>query len=153
MSRVSALRHFGLVVLDLEKSLTFYERILNLRVVSRNKEDGFFLDTILGDRNIHLTTVKLASPSGETLLELLDFQSADSVLVQRQVEYFLPGPTHVAFTVENANEAHAAIIQAGCSCLSEPQLSPDERARVFFARDPEGNLLELVQPLKQTGKR
>lgn len=153
MSRVKAIRHFGLVVRDLEKSLAFYEQFLNLRVVSSSREDGDFLDTILAGRNIRLTTVKLAAPTGEALLELLDFQSADPSVkpgAEQRVEYFSPGPTHVAFTVQNVDELHAAIIEAGCLCLSRPQYSPDGKARVFFARDPEGNLLELVQPVEQT---
>jgi lactoylglutathione lyase len=150
-ARVKALRHTGLVVRNLEKSLAFYEGVLGLRVVSENREDSAFLDTILGGENIALFTVKLAAPEGASLLELLHFPNLEPTAAGRRVEYFSPGPTHAAFTVGKAEAAHAAIVEAGGLCLSEPRLAPDGRAWVFFARDPEDNLLELVQPVEQAG--
>jgi len=39
----------------------------------------------------------------------------------------------------------AHLQQAGCEVLGGPVTTPDGKARLFFARDAEGNLLEIVQ--------
>jgi hypothetical protein len=43
--------------------------------------------------------------------------------------------------------AWETLCSEGCVTLSEPVTAPDGKARLFFARDPEGNLMEIVQVL------
>jgi len=57
------------------------------------------------------------------------------------------GIRHVAFTVTDVGASWRRLREGGCQTLSEPVNSPDGKARLFFARDPEGNLLEMVQML------
>jgi len=53
------------------------------------------------------------------------------------------GIRHVAFTVADVEESWRILTETGCETLSEPIVSPDGKAKLFFARDPEGNRLEL----------
>jgi catechol 2,3-dioxygenase-like lactoylglutathione lyase family enzyme len=140
---INSLRHFGIVVSDLNRALDFYQRLLGLSVQRRMDESGEFLDRLLGVSNAHVTTVKLAAGSGPTLLELLDFHSPESQPITRTV--FSQGPTHVAFTVANLSGLYEKLTAEGIRFVSPVQTSPDGRAKVAFCFDPDGNLLELVE--------
>ncbi len=41
-------RHFGIVVRDLERALTFYQQFFDFHILSQNTEEGSFIDSILG---------------------------------------------------------------------------------------------------------
>ena len=47
----------------------------------------------------------------------------------------------------SAETIYEELAKRGCQMLSGPCISPDGKARVFFAKDPEGNYLELVEEL------
>jgi catechol 2,3-dioxygenase-like lactoylglutathione lyase family enzyme len=141
-----SLRHFGIVVRDLDRALEFYCGKLGLTVSRRMKEKGAFLNTVLAASGAKVTTVKLSAPEGSTLLELLQFESPapdDGGMPS----LFRTGATHFALTVQHLIELHKALATGGTPFLSAPKTSPDGLARVAFCRDPEGNLIELVEPL------
>lgn len=54
---------------------------------------------------------------------------------------------HTGIVVRDIEAAWKRLTEAGCDVLSAPVTAPDGKARLFFARDPEGNLMELVQML------
>ena len=45
---MKAVRHFGIVVQDMERALHFYRDLLGLRIKRDMQEEGEFIDTILG---------------------------------------------------------------------------------------------------------
>jgi catechol 2,3-dioxygenase-like lactoylglutathione lyase family enzyme len=143
---IRSLRHFGLVVRDLEASLAFYCDVLGLRVIRRMDEEGAFLDAVLAGNGVRVTTVKLGAESGPTLLELLYFQKPLANEVQVP-SLFQAGPTHFAVTVTDLRAVHETLRDRGAVFLSTPECSPDGRALVCFGRDPEGNLIEFVEEL------
>jgi catechol 2,3-dioxygenase-like lactoylglutathione lyase family enzyme len=138
------LRHFGVVVSDLDRALEFYCHILGFSVARRMEERGPFIDELLGLQGTHVTTVKLAAAQGGVQIELLCFRShSDSATRPRRINEI--GPTHLALTVDDLSGLHRRIIEAGLPFLSPPLLSVDGRAKVAFCRDPDGTLLELVE--------
>lgn len=142
-----SLRHFGIVVHDLDKALEFYCGELGLKVVRRMDESGDFIDTILNAEAVQVMTVKLAADEGPTLLELLRF-SVPPTEESKPCSLFSSGPTHFALTVDDLSGIYEYLTFSGTSFLSPPQKSPDGMALVAFCRDPEGNLIELVQILE-----
>jgi glyoxylase I family protein len=143
---ICSLRHFGLVVRDLERALNFYCDVLGLRVVRRMEEAGPFLDTILAMPDVRVTTVKLGAKEGPTLLELLHFERPD-ISVSQRPSLFSTGATHFAITVTDLASVYRNLLNAEASVLAAPERSPDGRAFVCFGRDPEGNLIEFVEEL------
>lgn len=143
---IRSLRHFGLVVRDLERALNFYCDVLGLRVVRQMEEAGPFLDTILAEPDVRVTTVKLGAQEGPALLELLHFESPD-IFVSEWPSLFRTGPTHFAMTVTDLVSVYRNLLDAGASVLAAPERSPDGCAFVCFGRDPEGNLIEFVEEL------
>ena len=142
-----ALRHFGIVVQDLDRALDFYGGLLTLKVIRRMDEHGPFVDTILGRQAVRVTTVKLGGTNGETLLELLKFHTPEVVEQSNARGLFHIGPTHLALTVGDIDALCERLRAAGVRFISAPQVSADGLAKVCFCSDPEGTPVELVQLL------
>jgi catechol 2,3-dioxygenase-like lactoylglutathione lyase family enzyme len=143
---MKAIRHFGIVTQDIEKSLAFYRDLLGLEIKRDMQEEGEFIDTILGLKNVQVRTVKMISQSGDTLVELLQYESHQGKK-RENYEIFDLGASHVAFTVENIHEEYKRLREEGVTFTCEPQISPDGKAKVTFCFDPDGVPIELVQEL------
>ncbi len=141
------IRHAGVVVSDLKRSLEFYCDLLGFRVVCVADESPSYISSLLAIPDGRVTTAKLAAPSGEALIELLDFHRPDRPHEPaRKVDSV--GPTHIALTVRDLEGAFLALQQHGAEFLAPPVLAPDGLHKVAFCRDPDGTLLELVERLK-----
>jgi len=143
---MKAIRHFGIVVSDLEASLHFYGDLLGLSVKRDMVEEGEFVDAILGLKNVKVRTVKMKAENGDTLVELLEYQSHKG---KRREDYriFDLGASHIAFTVEDTDAEYERLKKEGVSFICAPQVSPDGKAKVTFCVDPDGVPIELVQEL------
>ena len=140
------MRHFGIVVQDVAESLHFYRDLLGLEIKRDMQEEGEFIDTILGLKNVRVRTVKMISKNGEALLELLEYASHKGKKREND-EIFDLGASHAAFTVENIDEEYKKLKEQGIAFAAEPQISPDGKAKVTFCFDPDGVPIELVQEL------
>jgi catechol 2,3-dioxygenase-like lactoylglutathione lyase family enzyme len=142
---VRTVRHTGIVVTEMERSLRFYRDELGLSVTSDQLETGEFIDSILGLPDTRVRTVKLAAPEGPTLVELLEFQDGSQPDTPGDLRRV--GATHAALTVDDLEGLFEQLRAHGTPFLSEPRVSADGRARVCFCTDPDGTPLELVEPL------
>ena len=139
-------RHVGIVIQDMEQSLRFWRDIMGLKVAVDFWEEGKFIDTVQQLTGVKLHMIKLSAPDG-SMVELLH-DVAHPTDSPGQDKLCDAGIRHIAFTVADVEDAWRTLTQHGCQVLSTPTSSPDGRARLFFARDPEGNLLEIVQMLQ-----
>ncbi|MFV0351964.1 MAG: VOC family protein [Oscillospiraceae bacterium] len=116
--------HINLNVLDLDKSLAFYEKALGMKEVRRkNASDGSF------------TLVYLEDGQSKGQLEL-------TWLADRKEPYELgDNETHIAFEVEDFKAAHALHEKMGCICFENPSMG------IYFIHDPDDYWLEIV-PVK-----
>lgn len=146
---MKAVRHFGIVVSDMERSLRFYRDLLGLKVVRVMDESGEYMENMLALQNVQVTTVKMSADSGSTLVELLEFKS-HARQPHGDHEVCSVGPSHVAFTVADLDVVYRRLLQAGVRFNALPQLSPDGYAKVTFCQDPDGTLVELVEVLAPT---
>ena len=71
---ISSIRHVGFVVKDLEESLLFYQGILGLELYKRFTEEGEFIDSLTGIKDVKLEWAKVIIPNGG-LIELLQYHS------------------------------------------------------------------------------
>lgn len=113
--------HNNFNVLDLEKSIAFYEEALDLHETGRiDGPEGAFTIVYLGD--------------GESKhrLEL-------TWLRDRKEPYNLgDNEMHVAFTVDDMEAAHAHHEKMGCICYENPAMG------IYFIHDPDNYWLEIV---------
>lgn len=138
------IRHTGIVVRDLEKSVHFYQELLGFKINKKMEESGSYIDNMLALRKVKVTTIKIAAPDGQ-MIELLEFSSHPAEQKSRQI--FEIGISHIALTVDDLNMEYKRLKDKGVIFSSAPQLSSDGYAKVAFCQDPEGNFIELVEEL------
>ena len=140
---MSELRHVGIVVSNLDRSLAFYAGALGLQEVARNDENGPFLDGLLGMTDARVTTVKLKGRNTPGQIELLAFESPDMQTAEKPLNAC--GVTHIALQVEDLDTIYQRLSKSGTPFNAAPAMSPDGGAKVAFCRDPDGTFLELVE--------
>lgn len=113
--------HNNFNVLDLEKSIAFYEEALGLKAVNEFKApDGSFILAYMGD--------------GKTKhrLEL-------TWLRDRKEAYNLgDNEFHLAFDVDDMDAAHELHKKMGCICFENPAMG------IYFINDPDGYWIEII---------
>jgi len=144
---IREMRHVGIVVRDMDRNLRFWRDVMGLKVAADFWEQGEFIETVQALRGVKLHMIKLTAPD-ESMVELLHDEGHPTEAPERNA-LCDRGIRHIAFTVADVEAAWHTMVAEKCEVLSKPVSSPDRKARLFFARDPEGNLLELVEMLKQ----
>ena len=113
--------HQNFNVLDLEKSIAFYEEALGL-TVNRTYEasDGSFILTYMGDM-------------------VTGFQLELTWLRDRKEAYNLgDNEFHLAFEVDNMQEAYKKHKAMGCVCYENKDMG------IYFIQDPDGYWIEII---------
>ena len=139
---IKDVRHMGIVVSDMEKSLKFYRDLLGLKVKSLVDEEGEFLDNMLAHENVKNKVAKLYAKNGNALVELIDSKSYGN---KKDRDFFTIGASHFALTVDDLDETYDYLIKNGVKFTAPPQQSSDGFAKVTFCEDPDGTLIELVE--------
>ena len=113
--------HNNINVLNLQKSLEFYQRALGLTEVRRKvAQDESFILVYLGDG---------ATPHQLELTWLRD----------RKEPYNLgENEFHLAFYVDDFDAAHKLHQEMGCICYENPGMG------IYFIADPDGYWVEIV---------
>ena len=143
---MKAVRHTGIVVTDMERSLEFYRDLLGLTPVLDFEEQGEYIDTVCNMSGLRLRMVKLLADDGG-MVELLHYISHPMSRIKDNKLCEI-GPTHMAFTVDSIDQTYARLSGAGVKFNSTPTVSPDGKAKLAFCQDPDGTYLELVEELK-----
>ena len=113
--------HENYNVADLERSLRFYDEALGLKEIRRKEaEDGSFIIVYVGN-------------------EETDFELELTWLRDWKGGYNLGDcEFHLAFRVDNFEEAHEKHEAMGCICFE------NEAMGIYFIQDPDGYWLEIV---------
>jgi catechol 2,3-dioxygenase-like lactoylglutathione lyase family enzyme len=142
---MKAIRHMGIVVSDIDKSLKFYVDLLGLKIRKDMLEQGSYIDNMLALKDVQVRTVKMEAEDGN-LIELLWYKSHPRARIHTN-EICEIGASHVAFTVGNLDEEYKRLSESGVVFNCPPQYSPDGTAKVTFCKDPDGTFIELVEML------
>lgn len=122
---VGRIYHVGLTVSDLDRSVAFYRDILGLEFQGEIFMEGEETDKMFRKENCK---ARVAYLNGSKAL------------------------SEVCFYTDNIDSVYKTLIENHVECLSEPQYF-DFRAdgfgesRAFYFRDPDGIILEMMQPL------
>ena len=129
--------HFNFNVLDLERSLKFYDEALGLKVVREKKAaDGSFILKFLGDGvsdfTLELTWLRDRS-------EPYDLGEIHKAIIDRSEPYDLGEQEfHIAFMTEDMAAAHEKHEKMGCICFENPSMG------IYFIEDPDGYWIEII---------
>lgn len=120
--------HGMIRVLDLDRSIPFYERAFGLRVADRFDFDAFTLVYLRNDEN--------------------DFELELTLNKGRTEPYELgDGYGHIAFCVDDLDAEHARFKRLGLQPRDIKEFHRDGAlmARFFFVQDPDGYQIEVLQ--------
>ena len=128
--RILGVHHVAIHTPDLARLRGFYVETLGLPVVDGFPEHGIVFVA-----------------AGGTLVELIEERAGDAAGSTRR------GWDHLAVVVADVDAAYAALAARGVPLRSPPEDFPPEAPafRIAFVADPDGNLLELLQPLSPGG--
>lgn len=139
--------HTNLIARDWKRLVRFYCEVFGCEPMGPERDmSGAWLDSLISLQNAHLTGVHLQLPGhgddGPTL-EIFSYEQL--------IECNLPaanqcGFAHIAFAVEDVDQALQAVIGAGGGAvgnIATTEVNGIGSLRVVYARDPEGNIVEL----------
>ncbi|GAA0593074.1 VOC family protein [Kribbella sandramycini] len=127
--------HVGLSVADLDLQRDFYARALGLTEVEEELE--------LPEAGVR--TAILRRPDGLKLEFVERSGSAPQEFADPYAGAAVQGYFHWALAVADLEAAHAQLLAAGATEVSPPAPAARPGARFAYLKDPEGNLLELIQ--------
>ena len=130
------LHHTGISVPDLDRALDWYCGALGLT-------PGFRFEVPpLGLRGA------FALGQGGSGLELLEQAGAvpGADKTDPPKANAIHGYNHACFQVEDLDALYARLIERGAAGVWPPRDSPEPGVRMAYVTDPDGNLIELIQP-------
>jgi predicted enzyme related to lactoylglutathione lyase len=139
--------HTNLIARDWKKLVRFYAEVFGCEPKGPERDlSAAWLDRVNGIPNAHLRGVHLRLPGygddGPTL-EIFSYDQLIEGEVPRANEC---GFAHIAFAVDDVDQALQAVIAAGGGTVGEIATADVKGVgvlRVVYARDPEGNIVEL----------
>ncbi len=135
------MNHSGLVVKDIDASISFYRDALGMEVTGRRDRNGGTIESLVGYSPCVLKAANLAIGDGTTLelLQYLEPPPAERPTEERAVL----GGSHVAFDVEDIQGVFQRLLSHGARKLNPPVESAPGRW-VCYLQDPDGNWVELI---------
>jgi len=147
--------HVNLVSSDWRKLADFYIKVFDCRpkLPERNLS-GEWLDKLTDLQDVHIKGIHLLLPGGDHGEEsasasagpTLEIFQYDHNKTNTQKNINLEGFGHIAFAVENVEEKLQLLLEHGGSTVGElidTEIEGVGRISVVYAKDPEGNIIEI----------
>ena len=135
---MNKIRHFCFIITDINKSVKFYKQF-GFTVHKRRRIKGSYISALWGreEGDMDLTYIKMRIDEEPTMLELIQFHNP-------KVPYTF-NQSHISLTVDNLLNLYNSLSRQGVSFLCPPISASDNNVSVCFCKDPNGNLIELVE--------
>lgn len=139
--RARSFSHVGITVKDFDRFVSWYAEIFGARLVGVGDSPPERVRTFFGvdHPEPQVTIGWLRLPSGG-ILEIFEFKPHES---PEEVVWNRVGLTHIGIDVINCRKWHEYLVSKGVEIVSPPEDSPRYHT-FFFAKDLEGNLIELI---------
>jgi catechol 2,3-dioxygenase-like lactoylglutathione lyase family enzyme len=144
--RILTADHTGITVVNLERSLAFWQDVLGFELSHRAHQKGELASEITGVPGAEISLAVLKAPGHK--IELLEYHAPP----ERKRADLRPcdtGSVHVALTVDNLDAVLSMIAESGWKAAGRPQTlksGPNAGKRVVYVRDPDGTTIEFMQP-------
>ena len=139
--------HTNLIARDWKRLVRFYSEVFGCAPKGPGRDmSGAWLDSVTSLRNAHLTGVHLRLPGYGDDGPTLEIFGYDQLIESELPAANRCGFAHIAFAVDNVDEALQAVIDAGGGAvgnIAATKVDGVGALRVVYARDPEGNIVEL----------
>jgi catechol 2,3-dioxygenase-like lactoylglutathione lyase family enzyme len=141
---ISGIHHVAISTPDMERALGFYRDLLGLRVVH---DAGWKRGTAVADAITRLddsSARQVLLRAGNAFVELFEYASPRAAPGDPGRPVCDHGITHLCLDVDDLDAEHDRLVAAGVEFHCPPQ---DLRGgvRCTYARDPDGNVVELQE--------
>ena len=139
--------HTGITVLNLERSVQFWQNVLGFEFSHAAHQKGELAQEITGVEGAEIRLAVLKTPGGHKI-ELLEYLAPSD---RKQHTDFQPcdvGHVHVALLVGDLEAVLERIAASGWKAAGKPQTlqsGPNSGKRVVYVRDPDGTTIEFMQ--------
>ncbi|MFB6307964.1 MAG: VOC family protein [Haloarculaceae archaeon] len=130
--------HVGITVADLDRAVEFYSEVFDLDTLTEFSVGGEGLSTAVDVPDAEAEFVHLDGDG--VRIELVEYDPEGEDRTGAAVND--PGGAHLGFSVDDVDGFYDDL-PADVETLSEPQTS-STGTRILFLRDPEGNLIEVL---------
>ncbi|WP_327153376.1 VOC family protein [Streptomyces tubercidicus] len=144
--------HFSFTVMDLDRSVDFYTRLLGFELVHVQEQRGDYTSRLVGYPDAHLRIGQLAVPGrapGYSTHDLELVQYLNPTGTRQDPQICHPGAAHMALTVDDIHALHRTLERSGVRFFSPPNAitsGVNEGGWTCYFEDPDAIVLELVQP-------
>jgi predicted enzyme related to lactoylglutathione lyase len=139
--------HTNLIARDWKRLVKFYSEVFGCEPKGPERDlSGGWLDSVNAVPKAHLRGVHLRLPGYGDDGPTLEIFSYDQLIERGLPAANQCGFAHIAFAVDDVDQAFRAVIAAGGSAVGDiatTQVNGVGTLRVVYARDPEGNIVEL----------
>ena len=144
---ITGLSHIGLSVVDLDRSIRFYQEAFGLELIDQRtfgEQADERYERVLGlpDARGKVATLR----SGHLEIELFEFEHPRPRPKDPNCPVSDHGLSHFCIEVRDLDSEYARLKTLGARFHCPPQHFPGE-ANVTYARDPDGNVFELLENL------
>lgn len=141
---VKQIDHLAIVVADLEKSRKFFE-ILGFEETIRSTLDAAFLESVTNIRGAAGSFVGMKHQDSQLIIELLHFDSPETLSDPQCGDPSRIGFRHLAFSVQDIESTVARLKEFGVEFLSPIRTWEKTGKRLVYFRGPDGILMELAE--------
>ena len=149
---VGQIFHVGLTVSDLKRSIAFYRDVLGLYFLGEILMEGPETEKMFGRKGCKARVAYLNAFEQSDLppVELIQFEDEAAAVVQSNL--FSTSISELCFFTDDIEETYQQLCDQNVECLSEPQYFDFSnkgfgKSKAFYFRDPDGIILEMMQPL------
>ena len=139
--------HTNLIARDWKRLVRFYSEVFGCEPKGPERDmSGAWLDRVNAVPKAHLTGVHLRLPGYGEDGPTLEIFSYDELVERGMPVANQCGFAHIAFAVDDVDQALQSLIAAGGSTvgkIASTEVDGVGLLRVVYARDPEGNIVEL----------
>lgn len=139
--------HTNIITLNWRRLADFYTSVFNCEIVPPIRDQkGKWLDKATGVEDAHITGAHLRLPGYNNNGPTLEIYEYDDVKTTAKPVPNQQGFGHIAFEVEDVNEVIEQLLLHGGNSLGEISSKKVEGVGVItvvYARDPDGNIIEL----------
>jgi len=140
----------GIVVSDIEKAADFYKNAMGFTEVSdfdvpENIGGGSGLTDYLA---FHVRVLVLGEETNATQIKLMEFPRAPGKKVDNQFIHSSLGYSYLTILVSDMTAAVERARKAGAIPVKKPYLLPKPNKYLTLFKDPDGNIVELLEPEK-----
>ena len=145
---INKIAHIGLTVTDIERSISFYQNILNFKYIGSMKMSGLSTEKLFDRKGCEARVAYLQSDESSPLVELIEF--TDQPSIKEKSSLFKTSISELCFYVDDINKEYDRLKSLGVKFISEPQEFDSTeygfgKSIAVYFYDLDENIIELIQ--------